>query len=474
MANPKLMLPNCLNGNQEIGDGKDASGALSDTLESMLAHQAPPLTWTKDQRVMEAACGLNPSAYPSTQDLARLSASLHHVNLKSSTLPIIYLQIAWGLAFMNSLRVFIFFRHPFSDPHASDGTSLYSGAEDSFHAWKSLGIQWNVKLVSELLEDLHSLQIALHDGFNHLPHLQQAMHDILRYSYETLRAVVGSCHFVYGTDDHMVGTVLEYPLPSSPWVEELIADGVLIFCMKSEAQRGIQRATPEAFAQSSTSLSNVPAISPQSQSSKSLVSILMISDLVPSPPPSPLPHRTDSGQVLHLFTEPVTMDPPVPIEQWFFLTVKGPVLSSFVLSEWFERFKLQHLIGIHPPTENKCLLLLFKSEYWMNQVSTMLNLDVSGIYNAHKCTQDASTISLSMFQYTISPTYVAKLYANPHSLCHLEDLLKYAPPVMELHLIDMTAPGSGPLRKQWRYQFLEQLKYPPVPAPYPSLNPPSH
>ncbi|KAF9503175.1 hypothetical protein BS47DRAFT_1402666 [Hydnum rufescens UP504] len=104
----------------------------------------------------------------------------------------------------------------------------------------------------------------------------------------------------------------------------------------------------------------------------------------------------------------------------------------------------------------------------------MLNSDISGIYDAHKCTQDASTISLSMFQYTISPTYVAELYANPHSLRQLEDLLKYAPPVMELHLIDMTTPGSGLLQKQWRYQFLEQLKYPPVPAPYPSLNPPLH
>ncbi|KAF9503176.1 hypothetical protein BS47DRAFT_1369736 [Hydnum rufescens UP504] len=238
----------------KINEGKDASGALSDPLESTLAHQAPPLTWTKDQRVMEAACGLNPSAYPSTQDLARLSASLHHVNLKSSTLPIIYLQIAWG--------------HPFSDPHASDGASLYSGvhigtgswtayswkddkwAEDSFHAWKLLGIRWNVKLVSELPEDLHSLQIALHDGFNHLPHLQQAMHNILCYSYETLRAVVGSCHFVYGIDDHMVGTVLKYPLPSSPWVEELIADGVPIFCVKSEVWRHFDH-TPNGYHQDS-------------------------------------------------------------------------------------------------------------------------------------------------------------------------------------------------------------------------------
>jgi hypothetical protein len=203
----------------------------------------------------------------------------------------------------------------------------------------------------------------------------------------------------------------------------------------------------------------------------------MITIPIPPPPTLPLPadsHRTDSDQALHSLTEPVTMDPPVPIEQWFFLVVKGPVPNSFILSEWFEWFKSEHLIGIGPPTETKPLLLSFKLEYQMNQVSTLLNLDMSGIYNAHKCVHDASTISLSIFQYIISPMYVAELYANHHSICQPKDLLKYTPPVMELHLIDMTVPGSRTLQKQWKYQFLDQLKYPPVPTPHPSLNLPSH
>ena len=110
----------------------------------------------------------------------------------------------------------------------------------------------------------------------------------------------------------------------------------------------------------------------------------------------------------------------------------------------------------------------------MNRVRDMLNSDCSGKYDAHDCTQDPSTISLSTFRYTVSPTYVAEAYANFRSVCDLEEMLGCAPPVTELHLIGVSVPGSRELRKGWKYQFLEQLKYPPVHAPHPSLNPPSH
>jgi hypothetical protein len=159
-----------------------------DTLESTLTHQAP-LTWTKDQRVMEAACGLNSSAYPSTQDLARLSASLHHgrmapklfitvtnachiaVNLKLSALPILYLQIAWGLTSMNSLRAFVFFGYPFSDPHASDGASYILGCV----LVQDHGLLTPVKMTKCLL---------IHKTILHTPQLIPTIHPTYHISKE--------------------------------------------------------------------------------------------------------------------------------------------------------------------------------------------------------------------------------------------------------------------------------------------------
>ena len=109
----------------------------------------------------------------------------------------------------------------------------------------------------------------------------------------------------------------------------------------------------------------------------------------------------------------------------------------------------------------------------MNQVRNTLNLS-NPTYQAFECTHDAPTISLSTFRYMLSPTYVAEVYANYCSKDDLRTLLACAPPVMEIHLIDGSLPGSADLRKAWKYNFLEQLNYPPVPAPHPSLNPPPH
>jgi hypothetical protein len=50
-------------------------------------------------------------------------------------------------------------------------TNFSQWATDSFHVWKSLGIQWNIKLVPELPEVLSLLQVALHHEFNSLPNL---------------------------------------------------------------------------------------------------------------------------------------------------------------------------------------------------------------------------------------------------------------------------------------------------------------
>ncbi|KAF9514960.1 hypothetical protein BS47DRAFT_1342559, partial [Hydnum rufescens UP504] len=123
-------------------------------------------------------------------------------------------------------------------------------------------------------------------------------------------------------------------------------------------------------------------------------------------------HEPTTGQTPPLIDSMVT-DPPVPIDAWFFLTVLGGTPESFVVPEWFAKFESQHLIGIRPPSWNKPFSFLRDA----------LNSDISGTYEAHKCTQDASTISLPTFRYATSPTYVTEAYA---SRCSVRDLLKRA------------------------------------------------
>jgi hypothetical protein len=110
----------------------------------------------------------------------------------------------------------------------------------------------------------------------------------------------------------------------------------------------------------------------------------------------------------------------------------------------------------------------------MNQVWNILNSDVNQAYDIYKYVQDFPTISLSTFHYTILPTYIVKAYAHHCLVFELEEMLKCAPPVTELHLIDMSTLGIRELQKNRKYQFLKQLKYPPLSAPHPSLNPPAH
>ncbi|KAF9503260.1 hypothetical protein BS47DRAFT_1402582 [Hydnum rufescens UP504] len=57
------------------------------------------------------------------------------------------------------------------------------------------------------------------------------------YFHQTLRKVLGKRQFIYGIDDSMVGTVLEHPFLQTPWVQELMADGVPIFCIKDDVWR---------------------------------------------------------------------------------------------------------------------------------------------------------------------------------------------------------------------------------------------
>jgi hypothetical protein len=121
-------------------------------------------------------------------------------------------------------------------------------AFDSFVSWKLLGAQWNVEPVLGVEEDVSSLQAALHYEYDDISHARQAIHNILRYSYEvaacrtlyfyrTLHMVLGKCQFTYGVDDSMVGTVLEHPFPATSWAQELVANGVPIFCIKSDVWR---------------------------------------------------------------------------------------------------------------------------------------------------------------------------------------------------------------------------------------------
>jgi hypothetical protein len=94
MAKPELMLPkrtrtsvkpSATSTSHEFNsldrlpnsDGEEVTRDQSDTLKSTLALHAHALTWTKDQRVVEAADGINSSAYPSAQDWIKLSARLH-------------------------------------------------------------------------------------------------------------------------------------------------------------------------------------------------------------------------------------------------------------------------------------------------------------------------------------------------------------------------------------------------------------
>ena len=134
-------------------------------------------------------------------------------------------------------------------------------AFNSYASWKSVGIKWDVEAVPELSTNLSSLHFALQTEYSDISLARQAVHDILRYSYEiaacrtlyyhrTLRIVLGACHPVDGVDDNMVGTVLEHPLPSTPCVEHLLADGVPIFCVESEVWRRLDR-TPNGRQQGS-------------------------------------------------------------------------------------------------------------------------------------------------------------------------------------------------------------------------------
>ncbi|KAF9516463.1 hypothetical protein BS47DRAFT_1390711 [Hydnum rufescens UP504] len=351
----------------------------------------------------------------------------------------------------------------------------------------------------------------------------------------------------------MVGTVLEHPFPQTPWVQELMADGVPIFCVKDDVWRRLD-SLPNGYQLGNHEIEEQNVL----KSFEGLAHVLTVRVHVAANTRHPLdwmimPRRDESEPpiedvvfriindgmddhinllrslkqvfgnrimdnapetgslmvclVLHLTVDrivltgqsylqqlsnslplahdnskrtppslehPLTTDLPVPINKWHFLTVIGPTRDSFILTEWFTRFRPQHLIGIRPPAENKPVILSFKSEYWMNQVWNILNSDVSQVYDIYEYMQESPTISLSTFRYAILPTYIAEAYAHHHSVFELEEMLKCAPPVTELHLIDMSVPGSGELRRNWKYEFLEQQKYPPLPAPHPSLNPPPH
>ena len=121
-------------------------------------------------------------------------------------------------------------------------------AFDSFESWKSLGTRWDIETVPGLHDDILSLQAALQYEHTDISNIQQAVHNILRYSYEvsacrtlcfyrTLRVALGSCQLICGIDDFMVGTVLEHPFPPTSWAQELHANGVPLFCVRSEVWR---------------------------------------------------------------------------------------------------------------------------------------------------------------------------------------------------------------------------------------------
>ena len=127
-------------------------------------------------------------------------------------------------------------------------TEFSQQACDSLVPWKALGIRWDVEMVPELHGDILVLQGALTRRYETRSSIEQKVHNILLYSYEviacrtlyfyrTLHEVLGGCRFVYGVEDSLVGTVLEHPLPSQPWVAELMRHGVPIFGVKSEVWR---------------------------------------------------------------------------------------------------------------------------------------------------------------------------------------------------------------------------------------------
>ncbi|KAF9511212.1 hypothetical protein BS47DRAFT_1364033 [Hydnum rufescens UP504] len=214
----------------------------------MANHSA--MTWDKDQRLVKAEYGMNSSAYPSSQDFTRLSTQHHQESPKAPGVQVLYLQIAWALVYTNSMHDFIFLGHPDCSATTSPNVtsmSLYdnepSGLQESWaaYSWKDTSIPFNPC-------DISSLQVTLQSDYGDISLAQQAIHNILHYSYEvaacctlyfhwTLHKVLGKCQFIYGIDDSMVGTVLEHPFLQTPWVQELMADGIPIFCIKDDVWR---------------------------------------------------------------------------------------------------------------------------------------------------------------------------------------------------------------------------------------------
>jgi hypothetical protein len=240
---------------------------------------------------------------------------------------------------------------------------------------------------------------------------------------------------MYGIDDSMVGSVLEHPFPETPWVQELMADGVPIFCIKDDVWRQLD-SLPNGYQWGNHEIKGQNVL----KSFQGLAHVLTVQVHVPAntqhpsnwmimpicdeyePPIEDVVFRiindgtdddinllrhlkqvfgnrivnntpdTESLKVrlvLHLTMDCViltgksylqqlsnslplahdgpsaprrtppslehspTTDLPIPINKWLFLAVVGPSHDSFILTKWFTRFAPYHIIGIHPPAENK-------------------------------------------------------------------------------------------------------------------------
>ncbi|KAF9518826.1 hypothetical protein BS47DRAFT_1358681 [Hydnum rufescens UP504] len=169
----------------------------------MANHSA--MTWDKDQRLVKAEHGMNSLAYPLSQDFSKLSTEHHQESPKAMGVQVLYLQIAWALVYTNSMHESIFLGHPNS--RATPGPSVTS---TSLYDKEPSGLQesWTAYSWKDTSKDFDS--------------------------FVSWKLVLGKHQFMYGIDDSMVRTVLEHPLPQTPWVQELMADGVPIFCIKDD------------------------------------------------------------------------------------------------------------------------------------------------------------------------------------------------------------------------------------------------
>ncbi|KAF9503841.1 hypothetical protein BS47DRAFT_1402017 [Hydnum rufescens UP504] len=264
-----------------------------------------------------------------------------------------------------------------------------------------LGALWNVDPVPRLEGDISSLQVALQYDYGDISLARQAIHNILRYSYE-----VAACRTLYF---HRTFASVGAPFPQTPWVQELMADGVPFSASRMIAN----------VLKSFEGLAHVLTVRPPiedvvfriiNDGMDDHINLLRSLEQVFGTASWTM-RQKQANRISNVY--PISSLLPMTIQREHHL-IGQLVIPSFSQSGSQDSGHSTHWYT--PRAENKPVILSFKSEYWMNQVWNILNSDVSQPYRLHTL---------------LKPT-------PHHSVFELEEMLKCAPPVTELHLIDMS------------------------------------